>query len=137
MSALDNARLDQCIKHFEETFLSTDDKFYHECVAKEATEELSRLKNQNVELERGYELIAERNRELKAEREWQPMSTAPKNRTRILLLIRVFGGYKITIGWRSNNDIQWETEDGVYAHAQTFENMLEGWHPLPEPPEEL
>ena len=70
MSALDSVKIDQCIKKFEETFLSINDKFYHECVAKEATEELvelyaeiERLKNQVFHLEKGYELIAEKNRD--------------------------------------------------------------------------
>jgi len=51
MSALNSVRLDQCIEHFEKTFLSINDKFYHENVAREAKEELSALYSRIDELD--------------------------------------------------------------------------------------
>ena len=44
-------RIEQCISWYREEYISINDKFYHETVAREAEEELAQLRARIAELE--------------------------------------------------------------------------------------
>lgn len=71
--------------------------------------------------------------------DWQPIETAPKDGTRILLLGKEYGEPKVSIGAYQDNKV-WSdesstTDDGYgwYGH-DNWSPTPTHWMPLPEPP---
>jgi len=66
---------------------------------------------------------------------WQPIETAPKDGTEILLADeRVSGGFMTVVSFEvvEGNDWVWHTNDGISYHEKAFTH----WMPLPEPPKQ-
>lgn len=67
--------------------------------------------------------------------EWQPIETAPRDGTDILVVWNA-GGIQMVVGWDEdaeatiNGRWAWATLDGPNYH----ENAFSHWMPLPEPP---
>lgn len=75
-------------------------------------------------------LIEDARQEFAAKYSWQPIETAPKDGTEILLFELTFNGapYMFTAKWDSE-DADWKCiEFEAYDHNPTY------WMPLPEPP---
>lgn len=67
------------------------------------------------------------------QREWQPIDTAPKDGSDILLSdSRVSGGFPTVASYEivDGNDWVWHTNDGISYHEEAFTH----WMRLPEPP---
>jgi len=67
---------------------------------------------------------------------WQPISTAPKDGTRILC---VTGGDLVIAVWDddSSDRPSWRTRDGEMPWWWYREHQPQYWMPLPEPPKEV
>ncbi len=59
---------------------------------------------------------------------WQPIETAPKDESRILLY-RTGWAEAIAVGWWSNANVCWMSIPGTWEWKATH------WMPLPDPPE--
>lgn len=72
---------------------------------------------------------------------WQPISTAPKNRTRVLLYFPGTGGCVVCGCWDDDRYAEkprpyWTHDrDRIFGTRHTRENQPTHWQPLPEPPE--
>jgi len=76
--------------------------------------------------------------------EWQPIETAPKDGTRVLLFFKtpIFTGINIIIG-RWNGDVYAKKQRPYFTHdleriagtRETRSNQPTQWMPLPQPPE--
>ena len=62
--------------------------------------------------------------------DWQPIETAPKDGTAVLLLINDF----IDIGRYQSMSKQWATNTGLYFHDISL-HMVRNWMPLKTPEE--
>jgi len=61
MSALYETKIFQCINWYRDKYDNMNDKFYHECVAREAEEELAALRSRIAELETDNHRLAQEN----------------------------------------------------------------------------
>lgn len=73
--------------------------------------------------------------------EWQPIETAPRDGTLIIIAYKVFGRYRVYpasygVGGFVDSDFAW----GILDHDGSTNAVKTGepthWMPLPEPPEE-
>ena len=68
--------------------------------------------------------------------EWQPIETAPKDGTRVLIAFQSIGQWVILSAyWNTREDV-W-TDDAVvsFGYEETAEYEPTHWMPLPKPPE--
>lgn len=60
---------------------------------------------------------------------WQPIETAPKDGTRVLMHKAGVGKYSTFVGWWNCRDESWRDISHLFRDPSH-------WMPLPEPPEE-
>lgn len=65
---------------------------------------------------------------------WQPMETAPRDRTAIILALK---GGRVTVGhWLDNSKTQWPWQGWSTDAGPMTEPKVTHWRPLPSPPGE-
>jgi hypothetical protein len=74
--------------------------------------------------------------------EWQPIETAPKDGTRVIVAFRnncvTIARWSDACAFESNDEgphwVEWECDDHFYSSHLTGPNEPTHWMPLPEPP---
>lgn len=106
---------------------------------REAADRIEALLGENAKLRKDIRAETEdwRDRldELAREREWQPIATAPKDGTRILVPYPVFKNNSLTPDHHVIYTVRWEGVGWVSDFAWMLHEDPTRWMPLPAPPE--